>query len=397
MFTARFKSRYAGWVALVILIAPANRFAVPAPTPSNSPESAGATAARAQAQPDKSPPLSPDARGRVRKAVAAVGLILVRNFGDNSNPRPRGSGVVVRADGVVATNNHVITDRKSNSAYDEIFFAPSSEGGDAARSKPFLLKTLLVDKDSDLALLRVERGGELKPAALPFVEMGDSKSAQLLDELVIIGFPEKGGTTVTLSQGVIEGKDILGNWIKTDARVIHGNSGGAAVNAEGKLIGIPTKVEADDQEIDRDGDGFPDARRRYGAVGFLRPAHLVAAMIAQLDNQGVTAGGNPVPNRMTAPAGILIKGVVRSAASGKPLAGVLVGLVPLGTVKVSEASLLTWGSSGADGVYKLNKPVPPGKYTLKAKALGHAAYSRDVEISQGDTQLVIEMSLPPAR
>jgi hypothetical protein len=169
------------------------------------------------------------------------------------------------------------------------------------------------------------------------------------------------------------------------------------VSAEGKLIGIPTKVEADDQEIDRDGDGFPDARRRYGAVGFLRPAHLVAAMVAQLDNQDTTLRSSPVAKKITAPTGVLIKGIVRSSNTGKPIAGVLVGLVPLGTVKVSEASLLTWGSSGPDGVYKLNKPVPPGKYTLKAKALGLAAYSRDVEISQGAMDLLIEMSLPPVQ
>ena len=130
----------------------------------------------------------------------------------------------------------------------------------------------------------------------PAVEIGDSKTVQLLDEIVIIGFPEKGGATVTISEGVIEGKDILGNWIKTDARVIHGNSGGAAVNAEGKLIGIPTKVEADDQEIDKDGDGFPDAKRRYGAVGFLRPAHLVTTMIAQLADKDM-------PLRTSAPSG----------------------------------------------------------------------------------------------
>jgi S1-C subfamily serine protease len=385
MLTRGFKFRYAAQVIIAIVILSANLFTCPV--------TRGAISSHKQAA-NKGTRLSPDSRNRVRKAISAVGLILVRNSGDNSNARPRGSCVIVRSDGIVITNNHVITDRRTNAIFDEIFITPSDNGGGAARSKTFRLKMLLVNKEYDLALLRIEPDSTgNKPLLFPFVEIGDSKAAQLLEEIVIIGFPEKGGTTVTISEGVIEGKDVLGNWIKTDARVIHGNSGGAAVNAEGKLVGIPTKVEADDQEIDNDGDGFPDAKRRYGAVGFLRPAHLVTAMIAQLGNQDIALRSGAG----TQASGVSVKGIVRSSNSGKPIAGALVGLVPFGTVEVTEANLLTWGTANADGIYRLNKPVPPGKYTLKAKALGHAAYSRDVDIKQNSGELVIEMIVSISR
>ena len=371
MFTRRFKSRYAVTMAVAIVLSCATLFAYPDKQTNK-----------------KGLRVPPDSRSRVRKAIASVGLILVRNFGDNSSPRPRGSGVIVRSDGIIITNNHVITDSRTKSPFDEIFFAPSDQGVNAAQSKASRLKPLSVSREYDLALLGIEPDNAAsKPPLFPAVEIGDSKAVQLLDEIVIIGFPEKGGTTVTISEGVIEGKDILGNWIKTDARVIHGNSGGAAVNAEGKLIGIPTKVEADDQEIDKDGDGFPDAKRRYGAVGFLRPAHLVTTMIAQLANKDMPLR-NSAPSRTS---GVSIKGIVRSSNGRKPIAGALVGLVPFGTVDVTEANLLTWGTANADGVYKLNKPVPPGRYTLKAKALGHAAYSRDVDVKQASGEFVIEM------
>ena len=82
---------------------------------------------------------------------------------------------------------------------------------------------------------------------MPAIEIADSRSVRELDDLAIIGYPEKGGSTVTVNLGTVEGKDILENWIKTDARLIHGNSGGAAVNSRGKLIGIPTKVVVDRQ------------------------------------------------------------------------------------------------------------------------------------------------------
>jgi S1-C subfamily serine protease len=255
----------------------------------------------------------------------------------------------------------------------------------------YRLEPLLVNRQQDLALLRIRAGSAAKRTQpFPALEIGDSEAIRLLDDLVIIGYPEKGGASVTLSTGVIEGRDRLGNWIKTDARVIHGNSGGAAVNREGKLIGIPTKVEADDQAIDKDGDGFPDARRTYGAVGFLRPAHLVATMLTQVDATASRLFQKAAPAAITqAPVGV--RGTVRSLASGKPLAGALVGLLPLGSQQVTEENLLAWGSANADGQFELNKQVPPGRYTLKAKALGHIPYSTDVEIKAAPGHLLIEM------
>lgn len=379
MFIPRFKFRHAVAISVAISMAAAALFASPVRLLNKQTNRKGLR-------------VSPDSRSRVRKAIESVGLISVRNSGDNSNARPRGSGVIVRSDGIIVTNYHVITDGRTKAPFDEIFFAPSGDG--AAQSKPSRLKTVSVNREYDLALMRIEPDNPTSRQRLfPAVEIGDSKAMQLLDEIVIIGFPEKGGSTVTISEGVIEGKDILGNWIKTDARVIHGNSGGAAVNAEGKLIGIPTKVEADDQDIDRDGDGFPDAKRRYGAVGFLRPAHLVATMIAELSNKDTVFRSGTGSQA----SGVLIKGIVRSSNNGKPVAGALVGLVPSGTVEVTESNLLTWGTASADGVYRLNKPVPPGRYTLKAKALGHVAYSRDVDVKQTGGEFVIEMIASPVR
>src|SRR5262249_1448272 len=136
---------------------------------------------------------------------------------------------------------------------------------------------------------------------LPAIELADSTRTQLLDELVIIGYPEKGGDTVTVSTGIVEGKDLLEGWIKTDARLIHGNSGGAAVSHDGKLIGIPTKVIVDTQRVDTDGDGFPDTLQTIGAVGFLRPASLVAEMLAQISPESSQAGNETVGENNEAP------------------------------------------------------------------------------------------------
>ncbi|HEY7544253.1 MAG TPA: serine protease, partial [Blastocatellia bacterium] len=157
--------------------------------------------------------LSQQSRANIRQAVAAVGLILVRGSGDDL-PRPRGSGVIVKSDGVVVTNNHVIADEKPDKLFSEIFFALSEEGVAAtSESKRYRLRPLLINREYDLALLRIESDSE--SMVFPAVEIGDSQAVKLLDDLTIIGFPEKGGSTVTISRGEVQGKDILGNWIKT--------------------------------------------------------------------------------------------------------------------------------------------------------------------------------------
>lgn len=340
--------------------------------------------------------ISAEARALIGQAIASTGLILVRNSNDASAPRPRGSAIVVRNDGVIATNLHVVTNDRTNRLYDEIIFSISRDGDPVTSVTRYRLKSLIINKEYDLALLQVEADAAGNPLprsfTFPVIEIGDSRKIKLLEDLFIIGFPEKGGSTVTISPGVVEGKDILGNWIKTDARVIHGNSGGAAVNSEGKLIGIPTKVVADEQPIDKDGDGFPDGYRRYGAVGFLRPAHLVGEMLAQLNRKGaerqITVS---TPAIVEASKLLTVRGVVK-ANDGKPIAGALVGLLAIGEPSVTERTLLTWGSTNGEGEFVLNKPVPPGRYTLRAKALAKQPYTEDVEIAAGSPAIIVRMS-----
>ena len=362
------------------------------------------------APPNRSAPksilLPPEARNLIRKATSAVGLIQVRDETDETGqpPRPRGSGVVIRRDGLVVTNHHVIHNKQTNQLYDEILFTPSEDGVAANTSAyRYRLKVVLVNKDYDLALLRVTTDGAGKPVtdtlALNHVELGDSQSVRLLDDLIIIGFPEKGGLTITVNQGVVEGKDVLGNWIKTDARVIHGNSGGAAVDLEGKLIGIPTKVVADSQPVDKNGDGFPDDYRYYGAVGFLRPAHLVRAMIDQL---GKAQSAPPVtksapPMLVASSDAVTVSGVVKSSSDAEPVPGARVGLFPLGTKSGKEGGLLTWGDTNPDGEFVFKSPIPPGRYTIIATAFGYANCVRDVEIVQEIKNLVLELRSVNAR
>ncbi len=333
-----------------------------------------------------------EVRETVKKVIPAIGLILVRNANDpDQKLRPRGSAVLVRKDGLVITNFHVIARDRSTRAFDEIFLSlPSEASADAATApRQLKLKIVLTNQERDLALLRVLPDKPEPPVNLPFIVIADSHKVELLDDVFIIGFPEKGGTTVTVNPGVVEGKDALDDWIKTNGRLLHGNSGGAAVNSEGKLIGVPTRVVVDS-----------DAEKTYGSVGYLRPAHLVAAMISKYQEAEMNAAqkpppsvvappNTPLPNEPRALGVLVVRGSVKST-SGKPLAGVRVGLLLVGK-EVAASNLITWGGTNAEGQFTLEKPVPPGRYNLRARVIGYEAYSLDVDLSAASVPLTIEL------
>ncbi len=350
---------------------------------------AGAQTKRSTAE--RNTALTPEARVRVRSATAAVGLILVRNRGDDDpEPRPRGSAVVVRKDGVVVTNYHVITRDQSGRVYDELYLRLPVDGLVARAGRRFRLKPVVINKDRDLALLRASAEGS-EQFSWPIVELGDARKVELLDDLVIIGFPEKGGATITVNTGVVEGRDTVEDWIKTDARLIHGNSGGAAIDAEGRLVGIPTRVV-----VDNDGD------RSYGAVGFLRPAHLVAAMLVELRESeqkaqaavfnagGASSNPGQASTPATLPVMLVVSGQVKSALDDQPIAGARVGLLPVGQ-EVTAENLMAWGSTDPEGRFKMSKPVPPGRYTLRAKVIGYEAYASEIEVGQQMAPPVIKL------
>ena len=353
--------------------------------------------------------ISDSARARVRQAVSAVGIIYVNGTGNMASqfPRLRGSAVVIRADGVIVTNYHVIRYDNEDRLYDEIILALPSSGAQTPSEVRYRLKPVVINKEYDLALLRVVGDESGRPASgalrLPAIELGDSRKIELMEEIVIIGFPGKGGATVTVNSGMVEGIDKLEEWIKTDARLMRGNSGGAAVDSQGRLIGIPSKVVADSQPIDKDGDGFPDATRQFGAVGFLRPAHLVASMLARLgessprstsaNNSGVV--GSPmrqdVPQVIQPKMVVMVRGVVKSSSTGKPVAGARIGIIPLGSRDVTAGNLIAWAGTNAEGRFELNRRVSPGRYTLKVVALSYEAYITDVEILPNGANLVVEL------
>ena len=141
-----------------------------------------------------------------------------------------GSGVIVSPDGYILTANHVV------SGEEEIRVA----FGDGSK-KEYTAKVVGTDPQTDIAVLKIDAKD------LPAITLGDSDQLEVGDVVLAIGNPYGVGQSVTM--GIVSGlgrhyKEMNGyqDFIQTDAAINEGNSGGALVDAEGRLVGINTWI-----------------------------------------------------------------------------------------------------------------------------------------------------------
>ena len=206
-----------------------------------------------------------------------------------------GSGTLISQDGLILTNAHVVDDRYDE--YDSLAIGTTTET-DEPPELQYLAEIVAVDYALDLAVIEIasDLDGNDITEEFPFIALGDSETVEIGDNIRILGYPGIGGDTITFTNGVVSGftseRSVDGRaWIKTDATIAGGNSGGLAVDANGKLVGVPTIVGsgAGQATVDcryltdtnRDGT-IDDADTCVTVGGFingLRPINLAVALI----------------------------------------------------------------------------------------------------------------------
>ncbi len=301
---------------------------------------------------------------RVDRSRSASMDAFMRQYFGGAAPQPRvqqslGSGVIVAADGLIITNNHVVA------GADQILVA-------LADRREYPAKLVFADPRLDLALLRVDTKG----TRLPVIHMGDSDRAEVGDITIAIGNPFGVGQTVTT--GIVSAIARTGigvsDWqffIQTDAAINPGNSGGALLDGQGNLIGINTAI------FSRSGGS--------NGIGFAIPSKIVQVFLAAADKGKLIAGwigveGEPLTaesarlNGLDRPGGLLVTGVTPNSPGAA--AGVRVGDV-LQTVD---------GKQVADGGQL--------RYSLATQGVGR---SLDVVLLRGGKQqnVVVTVAAPP--
>lgn len=242
------------------------------------------------------------AKRMVRQQVDPFWQLFGRGVPESRVAQSLGSGVIVRSDGVIVTNNHVVADGE------EITVALSDR-------REFPARILLADPRTDLAILKIDL-----PAGdrLEVLAMDDTGDAQVGDLVLAIGDPFGVGQTVT--NGIISALDRNTDpngegglaYIQTDAAINPGNSGGALVDMDGDLIGVNSFI------LSRSGSS--------SGVGFAIPASVVRRAV----ETAVGGGRSVVRPWLGARTQSVTPEIARSLGLARPQGALIADLWPGG-------------------------------------------------------------------
>ena len=174
-----------------------------------------------------------------------------------------GSGFIIRKDGLILTNNHVVANAQ------EITVTLSDK-------QQYKGKVLGLDPKTDLAVIKIE-----PKDSLPAVTLGNSEMLRVGDWVMAIGNPFGLSNTVTTGIVSAKGRTIgagpYDDFIQTDASINPGNSGGPLFNMAGEVVGINTAI-------------FSQIGANVG-IGFAIPANLVKNLVPELETKGTVTRG----------------------------------------------------------------------------------------------------------
>lgn len=218
-----------------------------------------------------------------------------------------GSGVIIRSDGYIVTNNHVVS-------------GASSIEVTLNNNKTYEATVIGTDPATDVALIKIEANG------LPFIPFADSDRLRLGEWVLAIGSPLGEELRSTITAGIVsakgrsmpnyDGEFKIESFIQTDAAVNPGNSGGALVNKEGQLVGINTAI------ISNQGG-------QYIGYSFAVPSNIVSKIVNDLIDFGsvkrvklgvtMSAVDNQTAkdNKLESVNGVLIHEVVKGSAADR--------------------------------------------------------------------------------
>lgn len=222
--------------------------------------------------------------GSVEQVAAKVVPSVVKLETDLGRASEEGSGIILTANGLILTNNHVVEGAKQ---------APGAPGGARTKvtfsngtSKPFTV--VGTDPSSDIAVVQAQDVSGLTP-----ITLGSSKNLRVGQDVVAVGSPLGLEGTVTtgivsaLNRPVAAGGDARNqntvlDAIQTDAAINPGNSGGALVNMNGELVGINSAIATM-------GGDSPQAQSGSIGLGFAIPVDQAKRIADELIQNGTAS------------------------------------------------------------------------------------------------------------
>ena len=278
-------------------------------------------------------------------------------------PVAAGSGTILSDDGAVLTNHHVLYDAREARLHDLFLIARYR----VADQDPEVTCAGVpghgeLRPDLDLAIVRCEKdldGQPWWPENWPGLPIGDSQGIVPGEQLWVLGYPSGSGS-IRVSAGLVsgwtgeQGGTASRAFMRTDALITGGNSGGAAVDRHGRLLGVPTAFRVISAERGAEVSAI-------GRVGLIRPIEAARELLET---------ARVAPDKKSA---ALVTGTVSSNGSGQPIAGAFVLALPAGSRARDRRAPVAWGATDASGRFTLAPPLARGqRYTIAVTAPGFA-------------------------
>jgi putative serine protease PepD len=282
-------------------------------------------------------PAAKQPAGSVEQVAAKVIPSVVKLQIDMGGQGDEGSGIVLSADGLILTNNHVVAPAAGEAPGAQPTSADATDSGEATKTVTFSngqtapFTVVGTDPAGDLAIVRAQGVSGLTP-----ITMGSSKDVKVGEQVVAIGSPL--GLEGTVTTGIVSALDrpvaagdgsggdvsVL-DAIQTDAAINPGNSGGALVNMNGELIGVNSAIASMGSGDAGSGGG------QSGSIGlgFAIPADQAKRIADELISTGTASHGSlgvQLSKDATKGGGVAIAEVVDggpAAAAGLPSSAVI--------------------------------------------------------------------------
>lgn len=175
-------------------------------------------------------------------------VVLITGFEPGGSFQGMGTGSIIRKDGLVLTNAHVVFNAKAKRPWKQlrVFLKPSRITGNLKKDtkNKYKARLLVYNNDLDLALLKIEGGPSGNYDPIGFMKSG---RVEIGDRVVAIGHPESGGlwtlTTGTISSFKEDFQNISGKHVfQTETSLNRGNSGGPLLDNAGLMVGINSNI-----------------------------------------------------------------------------------------------------------------------------------------------------------
>ncbi|MBC2682037.1 PDZ domain-containing protein [Corynebacterium sp. 4HC-13] len=240
-----------------------------------------------------------DVAKRVLPSVVSIKVESGRSSGE-------GSGSVFSSDGLIVTNNHVVSGAERGGNIQVVLYD----------GRTLKARVVATDPQTDIAVIKAEGVSDLQP-----IQLGDSDALNVGEDVVAVGSPL--GLASTVTTGIVSAKNrpvqasgedggeaSLIDAIQTDAAINPGNSGGALVDMEGKLVGIPSVIATMGGSMGQQSGSI--------GLGFAIPVNQAQRIVQELIDKGKAE--HPIIGAKVNTASDVIGAEIVDVSDGSPAA-----------------------------------------------------------------------------